>query len=166
MKDLDAEMVDDMTRREGDVVPEGMSAPKDGAVKVLRTPDMLVGSVIGLNGITVDSLRAVEAFKTTQGWGLFRRPGLLVRGEGVELSRKLMDAQRQKKAVRLVVDGERGSGKSLLLVHAMATAFVKRWVVLNIPEGKVHPPRMIITYTDTSNSTRSDKCRHRVRSCS
>jgi small subunit ribosomal protein S29 len=87
-------------------------------------------------GSTVDSLRAVEAFKTTQGWGLFRRPGLLVREESVAVSRKLiMSEDGGNEMLRLVIDGERGTGKSLLLLHAMATAFVRGWIVVNIPEG-------------------------------
>jgi small subunit ribosomal protein S29 len=76
----------------------------------------------------------VEAFKTTQGWGLFRRPGLLIREESVMLSRKLIQAEEGN--LRLVIDGERGTGKSLLLLHAMATAFVRGWIVINIPEGE------------------------------
>jgi small subunit ribosomal protein S29 len=94
----------------------------------------VIGQVVGLMGSTVDSLRAVEAFKTAQGWGLFRRPGLLVREESVAVSRKLIMSE-EGEMLRLVIDGERGTGKSLILLHAMATAFVRGWVVLNIPEG-------------------------------
>ena len=97
----------------------------------------LVGKVVGLDGATVDSLRAVEAFKTTQGWGLFRRPSTLIREESVLLSGKMADAEKKKEALRLVIDGEKGTGKSLMLVQAMATAFVRGWVVINIPEGKL-----------------------------
>lgn len=96
----------------------------------------LVGSVAGLSGPVVDQLRAVEAFKTTQAWGLFRRPGLLVRGDSMELSQMMAGMENSKQMMRLLVDGERGSGKSLLLLHAMATAFVRGWIVVNIPEGK------------------------------
>ncbi|KAE9381142.1 hypothetical protein N431DRAFT_538894 [Stipitochalara longipes BDJ] len=95
----------------------------------------MVGQVVALMGSTVDSLRAVEAFKTTQGWGLFRRPGLLVREESVALSKKLILSE-EGEVLRLVIDGERGTGKSLLLLHAMATAFVRGWVVVNIPEAQ------------------------------
>jgi small subunit ribosomal protein S29 len=96
----------------------------------------VIGQVVGLMGSTVDSLRAVEAFKTAQGWGLFRRPGLLVREESVAVSRKLIMSE-EGEMLRLVIDGERGTGKSLLLLHALATAFVRGWIVLNIPEGKL-----------------------------
>jgi small subunit ribosomal protein S29 len=96
----------------------------------------VAGQVVGLQDATVDALRASEAFKPTQGWGIFRRPGLLIRKESVELSKKLVDAQYDKSMVRLVLDGDRGTGKSLMLIHAMATAFTKGWIVLNIPEGK------------------------------
>lgn len=99
----------------------------------------LVGEVVGLQGETVDSLRAVEAFKTSQGWGLFRRPGVLVREESLEVSKRLVKVEEgDGLGMRLVVDGPKGTGKSLLLLHAMATAFVKGWVVLNIPEGMLN----------------------------
>jgi small subunit ribosomal protein S29 len=93
------------------------------------------GKVVGLPGQVVDSLRAVEAFKVTQGWGMFRRPALLIREESVFLSDHMKQAEEQKVGLRLVIDGERGTGKSLMLLHAMATAFVRGWIVVNIPEG-------------------------------
>jgi small subunit ribosomal protein S29 len=118
---------------EGNWVLEGAMGMvgKEGEAK---NGEGVIGQVVALQGETVDSLRAVEAFKTTQGWGLFRRPGLLIREESVMLSRKLIQAEKGN--LRLVIDGERGTGKSLLLLHAMATAFVRGWIVINIPEGK------------------------------
>jgi small subunit ribosomal protein S29 len=126
LRDLDAEMVDDMVRVRDEAEEfalQGAMAGREGKEVEVRQ---------------VDSLRAVEAFKTTQGWGLFRRPALLVREESVGLSRQLLRAQEEKRALRLVIDGEKGTGKSLMLIHAMATAFVKGWVVVNIPEGKLY----------------------------
>ena len=55
-----------------------------------------VGTVIGLPGPLVDQLRAVEAFKTTQGWGLFRRPAMLIRQESVEIVKLIQEAQDKK----------------------------------------------------------------------
>jgi small subunit ribosomal protein S29 len=139
LRDLDAEMVDDMVRVRDETEEfalQGAMAGREGEEMVVRQE--VVGRVVGLKGETVDSLRAVEAFKTTQGWGLFRRPALLVREESVGLSRQLLRAQETKQALRLVIDGEKGAGKSLMLIHAMATAFVKGWVVVNIPEGKLY----------------------------
>lgn len=97
----------------------------------------LIGKVIGLEGKTVDSLRAAEAFKTTQSWGIFRRPGLLVRKESVKLARKMVDREQSKETLRLILDGDRVSGKSMMLIHTMATAFLRGWIVLNIPEGNI-----------------------------
>lgn len=114
--------------------------------KELLLEDGLVGKVVGLKGTTVDQLRASEAFKTTQGWGLFRRPGVLVREESLEISQALVDAEERKQALRLVVDGDKGTGKSLLMIHAMATAFIREWIVLNIPEGKVNCHSLVRTY--------------------
>jgi small subunit ribosomal protein S29 len=48
-------------------------------------------------------------------------------------------AEEGKKTLRVVVDGERGTGKSLMLVHAMASACVRGWVLFNIPEGMCSP---------------------------
>jgi small subunit ribosomal protein S29 len=96
-----------------------------------------VGKVIGLPGAIVDQLRAVEAFKTTQGWGMFRRPGLLVRSESIEIVKIMEDAEAGKKTSRTIIDGERGAGKSLMLLQAMSTAYLNGWIVLNIPEGKL-----------------------------
>lgn len=119
MEDLGPEMVDAI----GKDSIEGESGPG------------LVGKVVGLPGATVDSLRAIEAFKTTQGWGLFRRPGLLVRKEAVELTKALLAAKKEKTTLRLMLDGDKGTGKSMMLLQAQASAFAKGWIVLNIPEG-------------------------------
>jgi small subunit ribosomal protein S29 len=93
------------------------------------------GKVVGIPGEVVDSLRAVEAFKVSQGWGMFRRPALLIREESVALTEAMKRAEEEKMDMSLVIDGERGTGKSLMLLHAMATAFVRGWIVLNISEG-------------------------------
>jgi small subunit ribosomal protein S29 len=136
LRDLDAEIVDEMVRVRDEAEEfalQGALVGKEGE----EIRQEVVGKVVGLKGQTVDSLRAVEAFKTTQGWGLFRRPAILVREESVGLSKQLMRAQEEKKGLRLVIDGSKGTGKSMMLIHAMATAFVKGWVVINIPEGKL-----------------------------
>ncbi|PMD19641.1 hypothetical protein NA56DRAFT_724186 [Hyaloscypha hepaticicola] len=112
----------------------GMVAKEGAKEGEAKNGEGVIGQVVALQGQTVDSLRAVEAFKTTQGWGFFRRPGLLIREESVMLSRKLIQAEQGN--LRLVIDGERGTGKSLLLLHAMATAFVRGWIVINIPEAQ------------------------------
>lgn len=95
-----------------------------------------VGTVIGLPGPLVDQLRAAEAFKTTQGWGLFRRPAMLIRAESVEIAKMIQGAQEAKKTSVTIIDGERGAGKSMMLLQAMAMAFLRGWIVLSIPEGR------------------------------
>ena len=96
----------------------------------------LQGQILGIPGILVDQLRAVEAFKLSQGWGLFRRPGMLFRKETLEYG-QLFDELGEKKdeTVRKILVGERGSGKSMMLLQAMTIAFLKKWVVISIPEG-------------------------------
>jgi small subunit ribosomal protein S29 len=96
----------------------------------------LVGSVVGLPENVVDSLRAAEAFKPTQGWGLFRRPGILIREESVVLSERLAEVEKTKGSFRMVIDGDRVSGKSMMLLHAMTAAFLRGWIVVNIPDGQ------------------------------
>ncbi|KAK5114059.1 hypothetical protein LTR85_010365 [Meristemomyces frigidus] len=98
----------------------------------------LQGKVVGLGNDTVDALRALEAFKPTQGWSLFRRPASLVRKETVELA-ELLQAIKESNGHQVeqrVVYGERVSGKSVLLLQGMAMAYLKGWVVVHYPEAK------------------------------
>ncbi|KAF2964776.1 hypothetical protein GQX73_g8811 [Xylaria multiplex] len=100
------------------------------------SPDS-VGKVFGLpTPDVVDQLRACEAFKSSQNWNLFRSPHLLVRKETVDLAKQMTDAIEKKETLRLVVTGGRGSGKSILGLQALATGFLNKWVVINIPEGQ------------------------------
>ena len=99
--------------------------------------ETLRGQVMGIPGPVVDQLRAVQAFKVAQGWPLFRRPAMLIRRETLDFGKEMesLVLQGGKKTVRRVFVGERGSGKSLMLLQAMTMAFLKGWVVINIPEG-------------------------------
>lgn len=97
--------------------------------------DEFKGQVLGLPNPIVDSLRAVEAFKPTQTWELFRRPGMLVRKETLEIGKRMEEVRRIGRLMRQVLIGEKGSGKSLLALQAMAIGFLKGWTVINIPEG-------------------------------
>ncbi|KAF2842962.1 hypothetical protein M501DRAFT_925789 [Patellaria atrata CBS 101060] len=118
------------------------------ALEVDGMPDLFVGNMavpevagkmVGLPGPVVDSLRAAEAFKVTQGWSLFRKPAVLMRSETVEMGKLIqnLDAQTEnRKTIRKIIAGERGSGKSVLLLQAMAMAYLKGWIVINIPDAK------------------------------
>lgn len=107
----------------------------------------LRGQVIGIPGPVVDQLRALQAFKVSQGWALFRRPGMLVRRETVEYGRMIEDLSGESagKVVRRVLVGERGSGKSIMVLQAMAMALLKGWIVINIPDGKNPPHHTVAT---------------------
>ena len=101
------------------------------------TDESLRGQVLGIPGPVVDQLRAVEAFKVSQGWPLFRRPAMLMRKDTLEMAKEIEDISlgTQGQAIRRVFVGERGSGKTVMLLQAMTMAFLKGWVVINIPEG-------------------------------
>lgn len=93
------------------------------------------GKMFALPDKVVDQLRALEAFKATQTWNLFRRPHFLVRDETVELVRKLEESLETKEALRCVLTGSKLSGKSLALLQSMSYALMNDWVVVHIPEG-------------------------------
>ncbi|KAI8964837.1 mitochondrial ribosomal protein [Daldinia sp. FL1419] len=95
-----------------------------------------VGQVFGLPEVVLDQLRASEAFKPTQTWGLFRSPHTLIRKETVDLAKQLTDTVNKKETLRLVITGDRASGKSVLGLQALATGFLNKWVVINIPEAQ------------------------------
>lgn len=136
------------------------------------TPESLVderlrGQVLGIPGPVVDQLRVVEGFKPSQGWPLFRRPAMLVRRETVDLGKEMEAIESEKKTVRRVLVGERGSGKTIMLLQAMTMAFMKGSVVINIPEGTLNLScskafKQKLT-TLPPHSTRSDPCPHRIR---
>jgi hypothetical protein len=98
-----------------------------------------IGQMMALDGGLLDQLRDSRAFKTTQNWGLFRRPATLIRQETIKVARDMQDiegANGANKIVKHLVIGERASGKSILVLQAMSMAYMKQWIVLNIPEGK------------------------------
>jgi small subunit ribosomal protein S29 len=94
-----------------------------------------VGKMVSIRVEVIDQLRTCEAFKSSQNWSLFRSPHMLVRKETVDLAKQMTEAIEKKETLRLVVTGDRGSGKSILGLQALATGFMNKWVVINIPEG-------------------------------
>lgn len=111
-----------------------------GLVELKASTDLadpnIAGKMVALPGDVIDQLRVVEAFKPSQGWGMFRQPAMLVRKEMEEVVRVMDDAASRKEIERKVIVGERGSGKSVLMLQAMAMAFLKKWVVINLPNCK------------------------------
>lgn len=99
--------------------------------------ESLRGQVLGIPEEVVDRLRVVQAFKVMQGWPLFRRPAMLMRKDTLDLGKEMGQLEQDggKKSIRRVFVGERGSGKTVMLLQAMTMAFLKDWVVINIPEG-------------------------------
>ena len=98
----------------------------------------LRAKVTAIPGRIVSQLRAIEAFKPVQSWALFRAPGTLMRTETLQLGKTFEDVTSKRsgrKVARKVLLGARGSGKSIHLLQAMTMAFLRGWVVINIPEG-------------------------------
>ncbi|KAI4091842.1 MAG: hypothetical protein L6R37_007664 [Teloschistes peruensis] len=102
--------------------------------------ESLRGHVLRLPGTVVDRLRAAEAFKPTQAWGMFSRPGFLMRKETLELARMVRDIsssdENSEKTVRMILVGQKESGKSMLLLQGLTMAFLKGWTVINLPEAQ------------------------------
>ncbi|KAK5716145.1 hypothetical protein LTR15_009971 [Elasticomyces elasticus] len=96
----------------------------------------LEGKVVGFGTETVDALRCLEGFKPGQGWHLFRRPAALLRKDGVEMGEAIQRAREEKTVERRVVFGDKGSGKSVLLLQSMAMAYLQGWVVIHFPEAR------------------------------
>ncbi|KAF5978968.1 hypothetical protein FCOIX_5573 [Fusarium coicis] len=94
------------------------------------------GKMFAIPDQVVDHLRALEAFKTTQTWNLFRKPHVLQRKETVELMKKLELSAKEKTALKCVLTGSKLSGKSMAMLQAMAYALLNNWVVFHVPEGQ------------------------------
>lgn len=93
------------------------------------------GRVFKVPEDTIDQLRASEAFKSSQTWGLFHSPHVLVRPETVHMCARMKEESEKGQTLRMVISGEKAAGKSLVLLQAMSNAFLNGWVVINIPEG-------------------------------
>jgi small subunit ribosomal protein S29 len=94
-----------------------------------------IARVLAIPEEVQDQLRAAEAFKTTQCWGMFRKPSVLVRKETVDLASQMQASADQQQTLRLVVTGDKVTGKSLMLLQAMTYAFLNNWIVIHFPEG-------------------------------
>lgn len=105
--------------------PESMVAPAS-AGRVFKVPED-----------TIDQLRASEAFKSSQTWGLFHSPHVLVRPETVNICGRMKEMSSKGETLRMVISGEKAAGKSMVLLQAMANAFLNGWIVINIPEGMI-----------------------------
>jgi small subunit ribosomal protein S29 len=94
-----------------------------------------VGHMLALPNELVDQLRAVEAFKPTQTWNMFRQPSVLQRKESRELVEKMQTAAGKGETLKLVISGDRLVGKSMLLLQGISYAYLNNWIVLHVPEG-------------------------------
>lgn len=103
----------------------------------------LRGSVLGLPVHMLDQLRAVQAFKPRQGWNIFRRPGTVLRRDSLEMGQLFEkisgdgEPAEKGKVVRKVLTGPKGSGKTVHLLQAAAMGFLKKWVVITVPDGMI-----------------------------
>jgi small subunit ribosomal protein S29 len=113
------------------------------------TKEATEGKVYGLPDVIVDALRLVKAFKPGQGWASYRRPASLIRREAWQLGRAMKaiagdqssgdQLAQPGETLKRIVYGPRGAGKSVLLLQAMTMAFLRGWIVINIPEGSFAP---------------------------
>lgn len=116
---------------------EGMA---DLSAETMSNPS-LRGTIMGLPVDKLDQLRAVEAFKPKQSWSLFRRPSTVFRRSTYEMGRLIdqitgdVEGAQQGKVVKKIVTGPKGSGKTVHLLQAMTMAFIKKWVVITVPDG-------------------------------
>lgn len=123
-----------------------------------------IGEILQLRGATVDGLRSCQAFRTGQSWGYFRRPATMVREETVGLAKALEGAE-EGGCVRGLIVGDRGAGKSILLLQAQALALMRGWVVMTFPDGMAYVlfSSAICHGLTTLPSARLDKRNNRLR---
>ncbi|KAL2885508.1 mitochondrial ribosomal protein [Ceratocystis lukuohia] len=108
--------------------------------KAVLSPEALLdqasaNSIISIPGDLIDRLRSLEAFKPTQAWGLFRSPHVLLRKEAQDVLIKMQQAAQEKTKMRTLITGDKITGKSILVLEAMAYGLTNKWVVIHIPEA-------------------------------
>ncbi|KAI9827586.1 MAG: 37S ribosomal protein S23 mitochondrial [Phylliscum demangeonii] len=115
------------------------------------------GRMAAIPAAVQEQLRVVRAFRTTQRWSAFRAPATLLTSQSVRLIQEMesveesaddgsnasdaneagahVDGDRPPpRTFSTVFTGERATGKSTMLLLAMTLAFLKRWIVVNVPE--------------------------------
>lgn len=104
--------------------------------KETAVDDSVKGSMVALSDPLIGQLRELAIFKPTQRWRSFRRPAVLWTEQSVEMGKRLvaLEGQGSQGVMRRVLVGERGVGKSVMLLQAMAMALSRGWVVISIPE--------------------------------
>ncbi|KAK7729267.1 hypothetical protein SLS53_009298 [Cytospora paraplurivora] len=121
------------------VLSNNNAVPVHGALRLdaenMVSPES-AGRVFKIPEDTIDQLRAAEAFKSSQTWGLFHSPHVLVRPETVHLCARMKEESGKGQTLRAVISGEKAAGKSIVLLQAMANAFQNGWIVINIPEAQ------------------------------
>ena len=104
------------------------------------------GKVFYLPKACVEPLRAMQVFKPSQSWPMFKAPGTFMREESVELARLIRgiggEGDMKGKSVARIVTGDKATGKSIHLTQALTMGLLNNWVVINIPEGK-YPPILL-----------------------
>ncbi|KAA8893525.1 mitochondrial ribosomal death-associated protein 3-domain-containing protein [Sphaerosporella brunnea] len=106
----------------------------------VSTREEYVGTVFAFGAKDIDSLRELDGFRRSQDWKFFHRPSTVMRKESLRLGEMMEWVQQQEelpqtRCERLVLTGPKGSGKSVLLLQAMAWALQRQWVVINIPNA-------------------------------
>ncbi|GAM89265.1 hypothetical protein ANO11243_073020 [Dothideomycetidae sp. 11243] len=94
------------------------------------------GTILTLSNESIDALRSAEAFKHNQGWNLFRQPSTLVTNQAREVAALIEGINQDRNTHKEVVVGDKGAGKSVLALQAMAFALQAGWVVIHIPEAQ------------------------------
>jgi len=129
---------------------------------VTSTHKPAVGSLFAFSNSDVDKLRILEAFRRGQDWKFFHRPSTVMRFESLILGEKMARIQGEEVVERppidygviregdetvvvgevnkgtfhrMVICGPKGSGKSVLMLQAMAWALQREWVIISIPNG-------------------------------
>jgi small subunit ribosomal protein S29 len=112
--------------------------------KELSTHEPAVGSVFTFGSRDIDRLRALEAFQRNQDWKYFHKPSTVYRNESLQVGEMMRQVEGYQaedgknvegKMKRVIFEGPKGSGKSVLLLQSMAWALQKGWLVVNIPNG-------------------------------
>lgn len=64
----------------------------------------------------------------------------MVRKPGLELLRHLRSTDFARPAVRYLLYGEKGTGKTLSLCHSLHFCATQGWLTLHVPDGERGPP--------------------------
>lgn len=96
-----------------------------------------IGTVFETPSNVTSQLYALDVLQSQGGYQYFSQLATVIREPSVDLSKVLVETPGPSDNRRIILDGPAGSGKSIVMLQAIALALQLKWVVVSIPRAEL-----------------------------